>query len=125
MGAAVQGSDLDIEAVKAARANSKAAGVHVRIEQWDARHVRLPDHSIDRIVTNLPWGRQVAVDDSLATFYREVCEEIERVVTQAGRVVVLTSAPQLLLFEALRCEQALEISLFGQRPTISVYVAIR
>jgi tRNA (guanine6-N2)-methyltransferase len=125
IGAMAQGSDLDIEAVKAARANAKSAGVHIRIEQWDARHLRLPDHSIDRVVTNLPWGQQVRVDESLVVFYREVCREMERVVTPEGRIVVLTSAPDLLDFETLQREQAIEISLFGQRPVISVYSTIR
>lgn len=125
IGAAVQGSDLDIEAVKAARTNAKSAGAHIRIEQWDARHVRMPDHSIDRIITNLPWGRQVAVDESLAAFYAEVCLEMERIISPEGRIVILTSAPELLKFESLQREQAIEISLFGQRPTITVYRTIR
>ena len=45
-----------------ARANAAAAGVDVPIEQWDARALPLPDRSVERVVTNLPWGRQVAVD---------------------------------------------------------------
>ncbi|MEZ4670523.1 MAG: methyltransferase domain-containing protein [Anaerolineae bacterium] len=125
MGAMAQGSDLNKEAVKAARSNAKAADIHIRVEQWDARHVRLPDHSIDRVVSNLPWGRQIAVDDTLAAFYSDVCRELERIITSEGRVVLLTSAPQLLHFERFSLEQAVEISLFGQRPTIAVFAPTR
>lgn len=124
VGADASGGDVDAEAVEAARANARAiaaAGVTVRIEQWDARTLALPDASFDHVVTNLPWGRQTAVDDALAGFYADICAEIERVVAHGGRAAVLTSAPQLLRFERLRPINSVEISLFGQTPTISLF----
>ncbi len=117
IGAAAQGGDLDAEAVEAARANAAAAGANVRIDQWDARALPLPDGSVDRVVTNLPWGRQVAVDEMLATLYAGVCREIERVLAPGGRVAVLTSLPQHVGFASLQPVDAIEISLFGQTPT--------
>jgi hypothetical protein len=54
-----------------------------------------------------------------AGLYRDVCREIERAAVR--RVVTLTSAPELLRFERLKQIEALEISLYGQTPTISVF----
>jgi 23S rRNA G2445 N2-methylase RlmL len=121
MGAVASGGDLDPEAISAARANAASADIKVDMQTWDARTLPIPDQSIERIVTNLPWGRQIVVDEPLQTFYGDVCAEMERVLTPAGRIAVLTSTPQLLHFKQLRPERAIEISLFGQNPTIALY----
>src|SRR5690606_3749488 len=75
LGANAQGGDLDAEAVAAARANAQAAQIAIPIEQWDARSLPLPPASVDRVVSNLPWGRQVEVDPGL---YLAICSEVER-----------------------------------------------
>lgn len=118
MGAAVQGGDIDAAAVEAARANAQAAGTAVNIEQWDACALPLPDARVERVVTNLPWGRQVVADEGL---YRGVCAEIERVLAAGGKAVVLTSTPEHLHFERLAATSTIEISLYGQTPTITIY----
>lgn len=121
MGASVQGGDNDPEAIKATRENMQDAGVQGQIEQWDARALSLRDGSNKRIVTNLPWGRQTFVNEELGSFYTQVCIEMERIIAAEGRIAILTSTPNLLQFNYLQRIQSLEISLFGQNPTISVY----
>lgn len=125
MGAIAQGGDIDPEAVAAAQANAQAAAVAVEIHESDARVLPLADVSADRIVTNLPWGRQIKVDDELGLFYRDVCAEMERMLAPSGRVAVLTGTPNLLQFDHLRLDNRIEISLFGQTPMIALYSAIR
>ena len=109
------GGDIDAAAVVAARENTRAAGVGANICLWNARSLALRSQSAASVVTNLPWGRQITMDGEL---YRDVCREIERVAIH--RVVTLTSAPELLRFERLKQIEAVEISLYGQTPTISV-----
>ncbi|MEO8607833.1 MAG: methyltransferase domain-containing protein [Chloroflexota bacterium] len=125
MGAVASGGDLDTDAVAAAKANANLAGVKVGIQTWDARTLPIPERSINRIVTNLPWGRQIVVDEPLETFYGDVCGEMERVLAPGGRIAILTNTPQLLHFKQLSQERAIEISLFGQTPTIALYTSIR
>jgi 23S rRNA G2445 N2-methylase RlmL len=74
--------------------------------------------AIDRIISNLPWGRQVSTDAPLPTFYRRAMAEMRRTLVDDGRLVVLTGAPDLARLPGLRCVQRREISLHGQRPTI-------
>jgi tRNA (guanine6-N2)-methyltransferase len=121
MGAVAMGGDSDPEAISAAHTNASAAGASVDIQTWDARALPLQDESVDRIVTNLPWGRQIVVDEPLERFYEDVCAEMERVLAPGGRIAVLTSTSQLLRFKHLRQQRAIEISLFGQNPTIALY----
>ncbi|HKO24139.1 MAG TPA: methyltransferase domain-containing protein [Chloroflexota bacterium] len=122
-GAVVLGGDSDPAAVAAARGNVEAAGVRAEIQQWDAQALPIAGASIDRIVSNLPWGRQVAVDAALATFYRRTCSEMRRVLTPSGRIALLTSTPHLLDLLDVRCEKEIQISLFGQTPTIIIAVS--
>ncbi len=120
LGATPSGGDIDREAVTAAQINAAEAGVTVDIQGWDARALPVASSSIPYIVTNLPWGRQIAVDDELAAFYSAVCAEFSRVLDSGGRLVILTSTPELLQLTQLRLRDSIEISLFGQKPTIFI-----
>jgi tRNA G10 N-methylase Trm11 len=75
------------------------------------------------VITNLPWGRQVPVDEALASLYQHIFMQMRRVLAPAGRLVVLTNAPQQIDPLDLSCVEQIEISLFGQRPTILIFSA--
>jgi len=120
-GATVWGGDIDTAAVSAARMNLRAAGIAANVNAWDARALPIADGSVERIVSNLPWGRQITISGSLALFYRDVCAEMQRVLAAGGRIALLTNAPQSALFSGLRCDGQFEISLYGQTPTILTF----
>ena len=116
MGYVAVGGDLSAAAVAAARQNAP----DVRLSRWDARSLALKQATFDAIVSNFPWGRQVQVDASLASLYTASMDEIRRVLKPGGRLVLLTSAPQLLSHSGFSILQQFEISLFGQNPTITI-----
>jgi tRNA (guanine6-N2)-methyltransferase len=120
-GALAQGGDRDPAAVAAARANAVAAGVLIDVQEWDARALSLGDGSNDRIVTNLPWGREVQVDAAPEAFYRLTCSKMRRVLAPGGRIVVLSNLPRQVDLPGLCCNTQTEISLFGQTPTVLVF----
>jgi tRNA (guanine6-N2)-methyltransferase len=120
-GATVWGGDFDTAAVSAARMNLRAAGIATNVNAWDARALPIADGSVERIVSNLPWGRQIPISGSLALFYRNVCADMRRVLAPGGRIALLTNAPQLASFHDLRCDGQFEISLYGQTPTILTF----
>jgi 23S rRNA G2445 N2-methylase RlmL len=115
------GGDINQQTVASARINASQAGADVNLQQWDARALPLSDRSVDCVISNLPWGRAVTTDGSLQTLYQGICEEIERVLTTDGKVVLLTNLPGLVQFKRLKRDNQLEISLFGQTPTITVW----
>jgi hypothetical protein len=62
----------------------------------------------------------VAAREALATFYRHTCSEMRRVLAPGGRIALLTSTPHLLDLRDVRSQKEIQISLFGQTPTIVV-----
>jgi 23S rRNA G2445 N2-methylase RlmL len=123
-GALARGGDRDLAAVEAARTNAGVAGVAASFDVWDAQALPLADGSVDRIVANLPWGRQVAADLDIAAFYARALAEMRRVSAPEARAVVLTSQPELLYQSGWTVVEQIEISLFGQTPVIAVLAPV-
>jgi 23S rRNA G2445 N2-methylase RlmL len=120
LGATASGGDHDAAAVAAALDNANDAGVEIDVQSWDARALPLAGASVHHSVSNLPWGRQVEVESGLEEFYCATCAELERVVAGDGYIVLLTNRPQLINFPNRTIQHQIEISLFGQQPTIVV-----
>lgn len=120
-GAHAAGGDLNPAAVQAALTNSTLAGAAVDLNVWDARNLPVKSVAVDRIVTNLPWGRQITTAGPLDEFYRGLCIEIERVLAQPGKAVLLTSSPDLVRFDHMTLELEAEVSVFGQNPKVLVF----
>ena len=119
--AEVWGGDIDLRAVMAARENAAEAGAPVRLQCWDALSLPVADHSMDRIISNLPWGKAVRTTGTLSALYAGIGQEIQRVLAPGGQVALLTNQPDLVQIPGLKCEKQIEISLFGQTPTILVW----
>ena len=62
----------------------------------DARRLPLEDASVDKFVTNLPWGRQIGKLEDLPALYGGVMSEAVRVVRPGGVLVLLTSEVEIL-----------------------------
>jgi SAM-dependent methyltransferase len=82
---AVAGSDLDPDAVAAARRNVPGAGVAL----GDVRGLDLPGESVDAVVSRLPVGDQYKVNGEMRKWLTPVLAEIARVTAVGGRVVLL------------------------------------
>jgi tRNA (guanine6-N2)-methyltransferase len=119
--AEVWGGDIDLQAVMAARQNADSAGTPVQLQCWDARSLPIADKSVNRVITNLPWGRAVRTTESLQVLYAGIGKEIERVLAPSGQAALLTNQPDLVQIPGLVCETQIEISLFGQTPTMLVW----
>ncbi|QVQ51796.1 methyltransferase domain-containing protein [Spiractinospora alimapuensis] len=86
----IRGFDLDPVAVRAARENARnPRGKRPRIEEADAARLPLPDASVDRVVSNPPWGGQVPPAGRLAGSPGRWWREVRRVLRPEGRAVVL------------------------------------
>jgi 23S rRNA G2445 N2-methylase RlmL len=120
-GAHVWGGDIDLRALMAARDNAAEAGTAVRLQCWDALSLPIADKTVDRVLSNLPWGRAVRTAGTLEALYAGIGKEIERILAPGGQVALLTNQPELVRIPGMKCERRLEISLFGQTPMILIW----
>jgi tRNA (guanine6-N2)-methyltransferase len=89
------GGDMRKEAVTIARRNALAAGVRAEWHVWDARALPLEAASVTRIITNLPFGKQIGTEETNADLYAALVGEFGRVLGAGGVLVTLTSADRL------------------------------
>ena len=97
----ILGGDIQPDRVNASRQNMPPPkkGRKMRelsIRQWDARQLPLDDAVVDKIATNLPFGKQVGSKRELEALYNDVFSEFQRVVKPGGRIVLLSSEYELV-----------------------------
>ncbi|MFL7838145.1 MAG: THUMP domain-containing class I SAM-dependent methyltransferase [Candidatus Promineifilaceae bacterium] len=109
----ILGGDIDNTRVDAARQNlpkhrkgRKENLIFVR--QWDAQNLPLEDGSVNKVTTNLPFGKQIGSTQDLEPLYHGLFSELSRVVIPDGRIVLLSSEYDLIK-QLMRRQPALEI----------------
>ncbi|WP_084963237.1 methyltransferase domain-containing protein [Thermoactinospora rubra] len=117
-GARYLGTDASSEAVRIAARNAAGRGITWAVA--DGGRLPLADGSVDRVLVNPPWDRQVRGLGVLAGDPGLLWREVDRVLTGAGRVVALLHEPALPEKYGLRVTREIPVSLFGRHPVITV-----
>jgi 23S rRNA G2445 N2-methylase RlmL len=78
-----------------AQRNAEAAGVTATWRVWDACSLPLDAASANRIITNLPFGKQIGTHETNQTLYTKLSQEFRRVLSPNGLLVTLTSEDRL------------------------------
>ncbi|TCC43812.1 methyltransferase domain-containing protein [Kribbella capetownensis] len=91
--ARVLGTDHDPQALAIADRNRQQL---CGLVQATAEALPYAAGTVDRIITNLPFGKQVGTHDANRTLYPAALTEIDRVLTADGRAVLLTEDKRLL-----------------------------
>ena len=84
------GGDLDPHHLRSAQTNLRNLG-EFRLEEWDARRLPLEDASVERIVSNPPFGKQMSSAEEIGPLYHAAIAEMDRVLKPRGQVVLLTA----------------------------------
>ena len=115
------GGDRSAEAVAAARRNVPPDPARA-ILVWDARRLPLDAGAVDKVVANLPFGRQVLGPDEIGELYGAFAGEVRRVLAPRGQAILLTDQVEALLAAAggarLQAESLLSLSLKGLHPQV-------
>jgi 23S rRNA G2445 N2-methylase RlmL len=118
------GGDVDPGAVRSAAINLSKLG-EARLLSWDARRLPLPDASVDRIVTNPPFGKQLGTPESVGPLYRAAVREYDRVLRPGGRAVLLAADAAALRTAARavawQAQRELRVRVLGQPASIGVW----
>jgi tRNA (guanine6-N2)-methyltransferase len=120
----VWGGDQDAAPLRAAAANLRRLD-KVHLARWDATRLPLADRSVDRIVSNPPFGKQLSRPEEVGPLYRQMMLEYERVLRPGGRAVLL-AADAAALNDAARAvgwqrQRQLRVRVLGLPATVSVW----
>jgi len=124
--ALLQGGDIQEEAVQYTLQNFGNRHQPREIHHWDAKDLPLASQSVHKVVTNLPWGRQIGSPEKNRTLYARALQEMDRVLKPNGTVVLLTSAWDLIkttlptVPSLILTEQITNITVLGRRADIFV-----
>lgn len=91
----VIGGDIREEAVTMAKHNARSAKVAAQWQVWDARELPLADESVTKIITNLPFGKQIGSHEANVDLYSALAREFDRVLVPTGLIVTLSSEDRL------------------------------
>jgi tRNA (guanine6-N2)-methyltransferase len=120
----VLGGDRDKAALRAATTNVRRLGP-VQLAHWDAAALPLPDQSVDRIVSNPPFGKQLGRPAQIGPLYRRMLRAYDRVLRPGGRTVLLVS-DLAALREAARevcwkSQRQLRVRVLGEPAVVTVW----
>jgi 23S rRNA G2445 N2-methylase RlmL len=120
----VWGGDQDRAALRAASANLRRLGP-VALALWDAIALPLPDQSVDRIVSNPPFGKQLSRPAQIGRLYDRMLRAYNRVLKPGGRAVLLVS-DLAALREATRevcwkSQRQLRVRVLGEPAILTVW----
>ncbi len=120
----VLGGDIDPNAVFVTSQNLEQVG-RADLARWDATALPLETASVDRIVSNPPFGKQLSSIDQIGALYEASAEEWDRVLRPGGRAVLLAMEHEGLkrVLQAHRWQQARQtrVRLLGQPAVLSVW----
>jgi 23S rRNA G2445 N2-methylase RlmL len=90
------GGDSDRDTLEAARENIGPRYKPIEIKQWDATALPLENSSVDKIVSNLPWGMKHGSHGENRALYPRLIGEFRRVLKPAGTMVLLSAETRLM-----------------------------
>ena len=113
----IYASDINKEIISAVRENLKS---NICLFCEDATKLSLKDNLINVIVSNIPWGKQVEVED-ISKLYHDFLFEAKRVLKDTGRMVLLTDRDEIIS-EATKLNFNIKVvttlSLHGAHPKV-------
>jgi 23S rRNA G2445 N2-methylase RlmL len=122
--AAVLGGDREIAALHAAQQNLRRLG-QISLVRWDARALPLPDRSVDRVLCNPPFGKQLSRPEEIGPLYHQFVPACDRILRPGGRAVLLVGDPGILKEAAAsvgwNLERQFRVRVLGQPAFLSLW----
>ncbi len=119
------GGDSSEQAIEVCQANVGTQHQSLEIRHWDASGLPLPDASVDKVVSNLPFGEQIGSHEENSVLYPAFFVQMLRVVRPGGRLVLLTGERALMRqilssHPELHVQQAFGVQVLGMAATVYV-----
>lgn len=112
------GADYAVPALEAAAANIGPRHKPRQLFRADARRLPFASGTVNKIATNLPFGKRVGTHRGNVGLYRDAIREMDRVLVGGGRMVLLSSERELVetsvaAVEGLRIARGYDVQLLG------------
>ncbi|MGL4553234.1 MAG: TRM11 family SAM-dependent methyltransferase, partial [Gemmataceae bacterium] len=121
---AVLGGDIERSAVRMSRSNLSRLG-DPPLLHWDARRLPLEAGSVDHVVSNPPFGKQLSSPAQVGPLYRAVVKEYDRVLRPGGQAVLLAADADALREAAgavgWKVKKRTRVLVLGQMAQLSVW----
>jgi 23S rRNA G2445 N2-methylase RlmL len=121
----VVGGDIDPAAIRSAATNLRAVGPGWWLARWDVCRLPVAAGTVDRVVTNPPFGVQLGVPEEIGPLYRAIVAGADRVLRPGGRAVFLVATPALLHPSAgaagWRLQRRVRLRVLGRPADLSVW----
>ena len=120
------GGDNRSEAVDTTLSNIGNKYKPIDIQRWDATNLAMmPSGSVDKVVCNLPFGKQIGSKAENEKLYGRFLTEMTRVVRSGGRMVLLTGdfhllSQKLRTTNAFKVSETIPLTLLGVKSKIFV-----
>ena len=116
--------DIDPNAVFVTSENLDRVGT-VKLVRWDVRQLPIATDSVDRIVSNPPFGKQLLTPEDVVPLYRQMAKQFDRVLRAGGRAVFLVAEYEPLR-DGLRAvgwapTRTYKVRVLGQPAVLSVW----
>lgn len=121
----IVGGDVDEGAVLSAVENVNKARLSIDIFHWDVNALPIHDSSVDKIVCNLPFGKQTGSQSENQILYGLFFNQATRILKPKGKAVLLTNEFDLMgelikAAKAMRLIDRVSFDLSGLRSCIYV-----
>jgi 23S rRNA G2445 N2-methylase RlmL len=118
------GGDRDPAALRAAGSNLRRLG-KVLLARWEARRLPLANASIDRVISNPPFGKQLGRPEEIASLYDDMVAEYDRVLRPDSRAVLLaadfTALKRAAASRGWKLVRGLRVRVLGQKASLTVW----
>jgi len=118
------GGDIDPQALYCAGENLRKLGT-ASLMRADAQYLPLTAESVDRIVSNPPFGKQLSTPEEVPPLYRQAAREWDRVLKPGGKAVLLAAEQEALQNALLPLgwlpQRQLKVRILGQLAILSVW----
>jgi 23S rRNA G2445 N2-methylase RlmL len=122
--AALHGFDIDADRVAAAEENARNADAKVVFVTGDAARMPIDSRSVDRVITNPPWGIAVEAKGAMKANPELFFSELDRVMRDDARGVLVVHPESHGFVEStpgFEMRFRRKLSLFGQHPELCVF----
>lgn len=92
----VLGGDISPESIRATTQNLETLHKSYQVRRWDACALPLDTNSIDKVATNLPFGKQIGSRQAIKRLYPGFFKELARVLKPDAVATILSSEFELV-----------------------------